>query len=195
MWINERTRAVCDRWFKGAEETPTLPSTTFSIGALEVVPVRKPHDAVEAVAFLIRHGSDTLGVFTDLGHVDATVGAAIAECTVLVSEANHDPRMLANGPYPASLKRRVGGALGHLSNDDAARAIARHASPLLKSLVLGHLSRHNNHPNLVRDAFIRHAGAAPGYSRWLSYQERATPLFDAEGVVVRKPEVELQAAE
>jgi len=186
VWISEPTRRVCERWFKGREETPVLPDRTFRVGALEVTPVRKQHDAVDPSAFLISFGEDTLGVFTDLGHVEPVVGEAMGRCTVLVSEANHDPDMLSRGPYPERIKRRVGGALGHLSNDDAARAIARYASPDLRCLVLGHLSRQNNHPSLVREAFVRHLGERTPYQRWLSYQERATPLFAADGAVIRK---------
>lgn len=188
VWINERTRDASARWFKGAEDTPPLPGGSFEVGALEITPVSKQHDAADAQAFLVSMGEDTLGVFTDLGHVDPVVGEAIGRCSVLVSEANHDPGMLARGPYPGHLKARVGGRFGHLSNEDAARGLARYASAGLKSLVLGHLSRHNNHPSLVREAFVRHLGESPGYQRWLSYQERATPLFDADGAVLVKPD-------
>lgn len=184
VWIGAGTRAAAERHFKGTEELPEIPRVPFRIGALEVTPVRKPHDAAEPVAFLVSSGDDTLGVFTDLGHVDDHVAAAVSLCTVLVMEANHDPDMLARGPYPGHLKRRVGGHLGHISNEDAARALARSLSPELKSLVLAHLSRQNNHPELVRRAFVNHLGTKTPYRRWISYQERATPLFDARGTVI-----------
>lgn len=183
-WIGAGTLAASERHFNGTEETPELPTSSFKVGALEVTPVQKPHDAAEPVAFLVSSGNDTVGVFTDLGHVDDLVAAAIRRCTVLVMEANHDPGMLARGPYPGHLKRRVGGRNGHISNEDAALALARSVSPDLRCLVLAHLSRHNNHPELVRRAFVDHLGVTTPYQRWISYQERATPLFDARGDVV-----------
>ena len=192
-WIGDRTRAASERYFKGSEETPELPDSPFKIGALEVTPVRKPHDAAEPVAFLVTRGAHTVGVFTDLGHVDDHVAAAIQRCDVLVMEANHDPGMLSRGPYPAHLKRRVGGRHGHISNEDAALALARSVRSDLRCLVLAHLSERNNHPDLVRRAFVDHLGAKTPYKRWISYQERATPLFDIHGAVVA--ERDLQPAE
>ncbi|NRA95190.1 MAG: MBL fold metallo-hydrolase [Planctomycetes bacterium] len=183
-WIGAATLAASERHFNGTEETPELPTASFKVGALEVTPVQKPHDAADPVAFLVGLGDDTVGVFTDLGHVDDHVAAAIGRCSVLVMEANHDPGMLASGSYPWHVKRRVGGSRGHISNEDAARALARSVSPELRCLVLAHLSARNNHPELVRRAFVDHLGSRTPYQRWISYQDRATPLFDGRGDVV-----------
>jgi phosphoribosyl 1,2-cyclic phosphodiesterase len=146
---------------------------------VEVEAVAKPHDAREPVAFVLRSGSAALGVFTDLGSVDSGVGEALAGCTAVVLESNHDPAMLARGPYPARLKARVGGSLGHLSNEDSAEALARHAGPRLHTVVLGHLSTTNNDPQRVRAASLRRLGQRPGFARWISAQDRPTPLLRA----------------
>ena len=79
-----------------------------------------PHDAVETVGYVVSDGSSRVGILTDCGHDAPEVAQAYAGCDVLVLEANHDVTMLRYGPYPPSLKRRVGGRLGHLSNDQAA---------------------------------------------------------------------------
>jgi len=148
-------------------------------GPLEVEAVTKPHDAREPVGFLVRCGEAVLGFFTDLGHVDANVGAAISACTALILEANHDAQRLANGPYPPWLQARVGGSLGHLANRACMEAIARHAGPQLRELVLAHLSPENNSPELVRNAAKEMLGARTHYARRISLQDRPTPLLDA----------------
>jgi phosphoribosyl 1,2-cyclic phosphodiesterase len=89
-------------------------------------------------------------VLTDLGHATAHVLEQLAGCRSLLLECNHDPALLASGSYPPFLKRRVGGAWGHLSNDDAA-AIAVAIQPGgLKQVVAAHLSEQNNRPDVVR---------------------------------------------
>jgi phosphoribosyl 1,2-cyclic phosphodiesterase len=145
-----------------------------------VEPVAKPHDAAEPVGFLVHHDGETLGIFTDLGSVDATVGEAIGRCTSLVMEANYDPRMLADGPYPAHLKSRIASRFGHLSNADAANAVAHHAGPRLRTLVLAHLSEQNNAGHLARLAFLQSMGPPrAGLERWVSGQDRPTRIFGA----------------
>ena len=190
VWIGAGARRGAERYLSGREELVELPRGPFTVGSLEISPVAKPHDAADPVAFLMSRGEDTLGVFTDLGHVDDAVAEAISRCTVLLMEANHDPGMLARGPYPEHLKRRVGGSLGHISNEDSARALARAVSPRLRGLVLGHLSEQNNRPELVRRAFVEHLGAISSFPRWISYQDRATPLFDGACTVLRKAEAD-----
>ena len=196
VFLGDGTRDASARLFKGEEDVaPVFARTTIRVGGLKITAVKKPHDAAEPVAFLICGGDATLGIFTDLGHVDDMVADAISQCTLLVYEANHDPNLLARGPYPHSLKRRVGGALGHMSNEDAARGLARCLPSHLRSLVLAHLSSKNNHPTFVRDAFVRHLGEDCDFPRWISYQRRATPLFDGSGAIVRKPAVAEPAGE
>ena len=63
-------------------------------------------------------------------------------------EANYDPQMLADGPYPWPLKQRIRGDGGHLSNDEAG-ALAGRAGAKLRWLALAHLSEQNNTPELA----------------------------------------------
>ena len=187
LYMNRGTQEASGRFLSGECDIRSFHTgETIRVGDLEIETHRKPHDAADPVTFLVRHEAATLGLFTDLGHVDAGSAGLLARCTALVLEANHDPELLEQGPYPPALKRRVAGGLGHLNNEDAARSLAT-AAPSLTCLVLAHLSEQNNDPARVRAAFLRHGGVAPGYQRWISSQHRATPLWDATGTVTRRP--------
>lgn len=174
----EGTFRETEKWLKGDEERILVKAgQSFSFGGLEIHPVAKPHDGREPVAYLLGQAGLEVGVFTDLGHVDAVVGEAMRRCSAMVFEANHDPRLLAAGPYPPSLKARVGGRLGHLSNEDSAAALRRYAGPGLREVVLAHLSSTNNTTAHAKAASLRVLGETPGYTRRFSLQEKASPLL------------------
>lgn len=122
----------------------------FACGELSVLPVRVPHDAAEPCQFVFEHADSRLGMLTDLGSLTPQVVEAYARCDALFLECNHDARMLAEGPYPPSLKARVGGDFGHLSNAQAAQLLAQVDGDRLATLVIGHLSEKNNHAPLAR---------------------------------------------
>jgi phosphoribosyl 1,2-cyclic phosphodiesterase len=152
-------------------------AVVIEVGALQIRPFTVPHDAREPLQLTCTDGAVRLGVLTDLGHATAHVLEQVAGCGTLLLECNHDAQMLAQSAYPAFLKRRVGGAYGHLANLAAAE-IARAIQPSgLKQVVAAHLSEKNNRPDLARqalaaalccaDADIQVADAASG-SGWLS---------------------------
>jgi phosphoribosyl 1,2-cyclic phosphodiesterase len=114
---------------------------------LHAIPL--PHDADPTYAFRLEHAGRVAAVCTDMGAFEPGAAAALAGAHVLVLEFNHDAALLASGPYPGPLKRRVGGPRGHLSNDEAAAVLRRAAAPELHTLVLAHLSRVNNRPELA----------------------------------------------
>ncbi|GAA5316302.1 MAG: MBL fold metallo-hydrolase [Candidatus Pelagadaptatus aseana] len=116
----------------------------FELGDLAVEPVAVPHDAREPAQFIFSYQQLRLGVLTDLGNISAHVEESYRDCDALVLEANHDPHMLASGPYPISLKQRVGGAWGHLSNAQAAGFLERVNLQRLRQLVVAHISQQNN---------------------------------------------------
>ncbi len=128
---------------------------TFTVGALEVLPVAMPHDAAEPVGFIVDDGHGRAGFITDCGRPAPDVAAAFASCDVLVLETNYDRDLLAAGPYPTALKRRIGGPLGHLSNLEAAELLGLMARPRVQVLILAHLSVENNKPRLARAAVER----------------------------------------
>lgn len=125
----------------------------LNLGDVKIVPVAVPHDAREPVQFVFSCGDLKAGILTDLGSLTPHVVDAYDGCHALLVEANHDPGMLRNGPYPPSLKRRVGGNWGHLNNDQTAEFIARvNHSGLLKNLIVGHISEKNNQVDLAAQA-------------------------------------------
>jgi phosphoribosyl 1,2-cyclic phosphodiesterase len=104
------------------------------------------------VQFCFEAGGCRLGVLTDLGHPSEHVVEAFAGCDALILECNHDPHLLATGPYPPRLKRRVGGNWGHLANGQAASLLTRLGLDRLQHIVCSHLSEHNNRPELALKA-------------------------------------------
>ncbi len=149
----------------------------FHIGDIQVLPYPVPHDAREPVQFVFRSGAARLGVLTDAGMITPHAVAMLEGCTGLLLECNHDPGMLARGPYPPSLQRRVGGDLGHLSNAQAAALLKRLDHAGLEHLVAAHLSEKNNTPELACEALIE---AAPQLERRLSltHQDQASGWFE-----------------
>lgn len=129
-------------------------SAPFTVGDIEVTPFSTPHDAADPLGFVFRDGHTlkTLGYASDLGHVSREVANALSGCDALYIESNHDLDMLYSGRYPQSLKRRVAGKRGHLSNDDCAAFLAHSVEMGTTRAMLGHLSRENNLPSLAYGA-------------------------------------------
>ena len=126
--------------------------TPLVLGELEIVPFPVPHDAREPAQFVFGDGEHRLGVLTDLGASTPHVEDMLSGCDALVLECNHDAAMLEGGPYPASLKARVGGRYGHLDNGQAGELLGRLRHAGLQHVLAAHLSRQNNTPDLARAA-------------------------------------------
>jgi phosphoribosyl 1,2-cyclic phosphodiesterase len=141
------------------------------IDDLEVRPFPVPHDAREPVQFVCSDGQWRVGVLTDLGVSTAHVEASLSGCDALVLECNHDLAMLMQGPYPPSLKQRVAGRFGHLSNADAGALLASLDRSRLKHLVAAHLSLQNNTPALAVAALAEAAGCE---SSWVGVASQST---------------------
>ena len=124
----------------------------ITVGAIELRPFTVPHDAREPLQLVCHDGARSLGILTDLGHVTGHVLEQLDHCHALLFECNHDAGMLARSSYPPSLKQRVAGRHGHLSNAAAAQAMATLAHADLKTVVAAHLSAQNNRPELARGA-------------------------------------------
>jgi len=149
----------------------------FSVGDLYIEPFTVPHDAREPVQFCLRAQGLRLGILTDTGAVTPHLAEAFADCDALVVECNHDPELLAAGPYPPALRERVGGALGHLSNRQAAALVARLDGARLRHLVGAHLSEKNNRPELAKSALLEASPTLAGCLALLD-QERVSPWFE-----------------
>ena len=124
----------------------------FSLGPFEVRAFPTPHDAREPVGFLIALGGTRIGVAVDIGGVTLDLVAELSGLDCLILEANHDRRLLEEGPYPPLVKARIAGPLGHLANDEAAALLAQVRHRGLRRVVLAHLSETNNRPDLARGA-------------------------------------------
>jgi phosphoribosyl 1,2-cyclic phosphodiesterase len=124
----------------------------FTVGCLEVTPFPLPHDAAETVGFTVWDGRVRAGFATDLGSLTFDVLAGLSGCDLVVLESNHDEAMLMEGPYPEFLKQRVSSRYGHLSNSDAAQLAHSLVHEGMRHLVLAHLSRTNNLPDLPLEA-------------------------------------------
>lgn len=123
---------------------------SFEIGDICVETFMVPHDAQDPIGFLIRTAGGNVGFLTDLGHTNKLVIERIRPANVLVLEANHDVKMLQESPHrPWSLKQRILGRHGHLSNEAAADAAEQVMSAHLRHLYLGHLSRECNKPEIA----------------------------------------------
>jgi len=131
---------------------------SVAIGALQLTPYTVPHDAMEPLQLRCSDGAAHLGVLTDAGSITAHVLEHLQRCHALLLECNHDAQMLASSRYPPSLKARIGGRLGHLSNDTAAQILAQCVHVGLRHLVAAHLSEQNNRPELVRAALAAACG-------------------------------------
>lgn len=133
----------------------------FDVGALSVQPVPVPHDAREPVQYVFSDGARRLGVLTDIGSPTRHVEATLCGCDALVLECNHDPQLLAAGPYPGWLKARIAGPFGHLANAAAAALLAAIDRSRLRHVLAAHLSEQNNRPELARTALAAVLGCAP----------------------------------
>lgn len=126
--------------------------TRFAIDSVWVEPFPVPHDAREPVQYVFGDGQRRLGVLTDTGMSTPHIESMLSRCDALVLECNHDETLLQNGPYPPSLKQRVSGRFGHLSNTAAASLLASIDSTRLQHIVAAHLSEKNNLPELAQTA-------------------------------------------
>lgn len=151
--------------FKGdlPDWRPITPEHPFGIQDLEITPVTVPHDAREPVQFIVGNGASRVGVLTDLGSLTPHLINSYKRCQALVLEANHCPQLLAQGPYPASLKRRVAGDFGHLSNQQAAELLTHLDTRKLQHLIASHLSEQNNQPQLAQASLAQAVNTTPDW--------------------------------
>ncbi len=129
-----------------------------TLGGLTVQAFGKYHDAVDPHSFIVSGDGVNIGIFTDIGRTCDRVVHHFKQCNAVFLEANFDVEMLATGNYPYHLKKRISGGNGHLSNTDALALFNTHRPSFLSHLILSHLSKNNNSPELVEKAFNQYAG-------------------------------------
>ena len=125
---------------------------TICVGDMEIRSFSISHDAADPVCYSIRCGDSKLTILTDTGIVTPEAKKELMESDIIVMEANHEVNMLKAGPYPYSLKRRILGEQGHLSNETAGESLAEIMieDGRFRKIFLAHLSSENNFPRLAR---------------------------------------------
>lgn len=150
----------------------------WMIGNIVVQSFTIPHDAVDPVGFCFHAEGVKIGVATDLGYMPDSIKIHLRRVQMLLVESNHDLEMLKVGPYPWSVKQRVMGRNGHLSNSVTCDFLEEDMDGGVQTLVLGHLSEHNNHPEIVRmgaEQSLQKRGIAPRLV--IAEQKRQTEVF------------------
>lgn len=127
------------------------------IGDLEVKAFRKLHDARDPHSFIVKCKGIHIGVFTDIGALCPQLMEHFSQCHAAFLEANYDEAMLEQGRYPYYLKQRIRGGHGHLSNKQALNLFTTCKSEHMSHLLLAHLSKDNNCPDLVQRLFSKYA--------------------------------------
>jgi phosphoribosyl 1,2-cyclic phosphodiesterase len=163
FYANEGTAAGIEQTVKCPELSWQIfeAGSSFAVGGLQVEPFSVPHDAADAVGFVISDGQARLGIATDFGTVTALIRRKLADCDALVLETNHDVEMLRQSGRPWSLIQRILGRHGHLSNEAAAELLGSVLGPRLRTVFLAHLSEACNTPALAERAVravLRQAG-------------------------------------
>lgn len=148
------------------------------IGGLSVTPFRKSHDAADPHSFMVSGAGVHIGIITDIGYACKQVNKYFSQCQAVFLEANYCTEMLANGSYPYHLQQRISGDEGHLSNEQALDLFVNYRSPCLALLILSHLSKNNNDPELVEKIFNQQAGDTRII---VASRYAATPVFSVNG--------------
>ncbi|WP_129713697.1 MBL fold metallo-hydrolase [Pedobacter sp. SYP-B3415] len=147
---------------------------SIQIGELTVKCFLKRHDAIDPHSFVIEGAGVRVGVFTDLGACCEELSSHFGRCHAAFLESNYCEDMLESGRYPFFLKNRIRGGFGHLSNRQALDVFLSHRPEYMSLLLLSHLSRDNNNPQLVADLFSPHAGQTRVV---VASRYEETPLF------------------
>jgi phosphoribosyl 1,2-cyclic phosphodiesterase len=150
--------------------------TAFRISSLFLHPFSISHDAIDPAGFTIKKNATKIGVATDLGISTLMVKEHLRGCDLLILEANHDPDMLINGPYPWPLKQRIKSRTGHLSNNDSATLVKELLHDRLSRVILAHLSETNNTPEKALRA-VGNALNNCNVSLEVATQDRCTDLL------------------
>ena len=121
-------------------------SQPFFINDLQIIPVQVPHDSESCHGFVFSDNNTRSAIISDCGQMNERIFNTIKGCPIVFLESNFDDELLFKSMYPSTLKRRIKGNNGHLSNIDCAKTIEKLASTGTKQIVLIHLSENSNSP-------------------------------------------------
>lgn len=141
------------------------PHTNFFLGSIDILPFSTPHDAAASVGYAFECCGAKFALATDIGCVRDSWLKYVLGADAVLLESNYDPDMLQAGPYPFDLKKRILSRRGHLSNDDAGETAVKLIEHGARQILLGHLSKENNFPELAlrtTETILRLSGIEPG---------------------------------
>ena len=179
VFITENTMRNGGLHFDGHLVNNFEPHLPVIIGGLSVTPFPKFHDASDPYSFVVSHNEIHIGVFTDIGIACEQVIKYFQKCHAVFLEANYDEVMLDKGGYPIYLKNRIRGGMGHLSNKQALDLFVKYHPKHMSYLLLSHLSKNNNSPELVQALFDAHA---EGVNIIIASRAKETAVFQIDGI-------------
>ena len=164
------------------ENIKTFTFNKFKIGDIEVKPFSIPHDAANPCGFNLFHDNKKMSIATDIGHMSKEIITNLSDSSFLLLEANYEPEILKCSSYPYMLKERIKGPNGHLSNSDAGKTISYLVDHGLNQVMLGHLSKENNFPELayktVVEELIEHNYDENSLSLSIANRYETSPIID-----------------
>jgi phosphoribosyl 1,2-cyclic phosphodiesterase len=176
VYLTRATLAAANRLGRLHEHHHFRCGETFRLNTLKIHPFSITHDARDPAGFRISRPGKQIGIATDMGKATTMVADHLSQCNLIVLEANHDLKMLADGPYPWHLKQRIRSRNGHLSNLESKDLLARIQHSNLKYVILAHLSETNNTAEAALSEFAS-VIAASGVRVIVAEQHRPGPLL------------------
>ena len=174
------TKKTAEQIYSFSNIIPVKNNFSDKFGNLEVEFFSKSHDSIDPVSVRVHEKGKTLGVITDIGYACKNVLETIEMSDSLILEANHDLKMLIDGPYPFFLKKRILSDKGHISNLNSALAVLEYSNKKLKNIALSHLSEQNNTPLKAKNTFnnLLKERKDLNVNMFISSRDCATKLLD-----------------
>jgi phosphoribosyl 1,2-cyclic phosphodiesterase len=180
VYMAEGVAQVIEPLFKINKVETIQAGHPFNIGDIQIAPFSIPHDAVDPLGYTAEIEGHWIAYATDLGYLPELVVQRLKGCSVMVLESNHDLDMLKVGSYPWHVKQRIMSRHGHLSNDMASKFLREEFDGLAQHIILAHLSRQNNHPDIAR-MVASQALETRGFNLehlWLADQDSPTKVIE-----------------
>ena len=153
----------------------------FNIGDLKISPFSIPHDAANPCGFNIYNSNKKISIATDIGHITTEIMDKLSNSSFLLLEANYDNNILKCSKYPYPLKKRIAGPTGHLSNEEASKTISYLVEHGLNNIMLAHLSKENNFPELAYQTVVNELienNIASDFSLLVANRYNISPIID-----------------
>ncbi len=154
--------------------------TPFTVGDFTIEPFAVPHDSYDPVGFVVSSGAVRVGIVTDMGMTTSLIRERLRGCSAIVLEANHDEAMLKDSTRPWTLKQRIAGRQGHLSNRSAGELLCEIGDATLKTVYLAHLSKDCNSPGVALrtvSGLLKHRGLVHVDVR-MTYPDRVSDVVE-----------------